>query len=213
MMDGNRWKAMDRRNDRQPASWRKARPSLAAVICACCFLGIAFHAATLRAQGTSSATNTTAGDFDAQRISPDTVLHCPAGTAEFRDQTFQLHGVRRLATLSNLSAVELRRRFHSLSRHLLPAWPQRSLHTGGLRSRRGHSTENLPLRRDPRCDCGRSGRIHRPRLHPDFMAAIHMTFAGPAAISISENIFWSRSPRLTRTIARSLRAAIVPHPG
>ena len=88
MMDGDRWEAMDRRNDRQPASWRKARPSLAAVICACCFLGIAFHAATLRAQGTSSATNKTVGDVDAQRISPDTVLHCPAGTAEFRDQTF-----------------------------------------------------------------------------------------------------------------------------
>ena len=44
MMDGDRWEAMDRRNDRQPASWRKARPSLAAVICACCFLGLAFQA-------------------------------------------------------------------------------------------------------------------------------------------------------------------------
>ena len=45
------------------------------------------------------------------------------------------------------------------------------------------------------------------------MAAIPMMFARPAAISISENIFWSRLPPSMRTIAPSPRAAIVPHPG
>ena len=36
----------------------------------------------------SSRKNKTADNVDAQRTSPDTVLHCPAGTAEFRDETF-----------------------------------------------------------------------------------------------------------------------------
>ncbi|MGA9956636.1 MAG: hypothetical protein WBQ06_00030, partial [Acidobacteriaceae bacterium] len=79
---------MDRRIDRQRAMWRKARPSLAAVICASCLIGLALSGETLLAQTIASETPKTASDVDAQRISPDTVLHCPAGTAEFRDQTF-----------------------------------------------------------------------------------------------------------------------------
>ena len=52
-------------------------------------------------------------DVDAQRISPDTVLHCPAGTAEFRDQTFHstvFGAVRhyRIFLPSNYDAVSTR---------------------------------------------------------------------------------------------------------
>lgn len=105
--------AMDRRIDRQRAMWRKARPSLAAVICASCLIGLALSGETLLAQTIASETPKTASDVDAQRISPDTVLHCPAGTAEFRDQTFDskvFGGQRhyRIFLPSNYDAVSTR---------------------------------------------------------------------------------------------------------
>jgi poly(3-hydroxybutyrate) depolymerase len=86
--DEDQWGVMDRYKDRQRALRRKARVPLAAAVLACCFIGVVFHPATLRAQISSPETTKTAGDVDAQRTSPDTVLHCPAGTAEFRDETF-----------------------------------------------------------------------------------------------------------------------------
>ena len=103
----------DRRNVRRNFLWRKARASCAAVVFACCFSGVVFHAATLRAQISSSEKNKTAGDVDAQRTSPDTVLHCPAGTAEFRDETFDskvFGGLRhyRIFLPTNYDAVSTR---------------------------------------------------------------------------------------------------------
>ena len=73
-------------NDLRKCAWEKPLATLAAVVVACCFMGAAFHAAELPAQ-TSEASKTT-GDVEEQRTSPDTVLRCPTGTAEFRDQTF-----------------------------------------------------------------------------------------------------------------------------
>ena len=113
MMEGNRWGAMDRRSDRQKAVWRKTFASLAAVVFACCFIGVTFHAVNLRAQTVSSETNKTAVDIDAQRTSPDTVLRCPAGTAEFRDETFDskvFSGLRhyRIFLPANYDAVSTR---------------------------------------------------------------------------------------------------------
>lgn len=113
MTDEDQWGAMDRRNVRRNFLWRKTRASLAAVIFACCFSGVVFHAATLRAQTSSSEKNKTAGDVDAQRTSPDTVLHCPAGTAEFRDETFDssiFGGLRhyRIFLPANYDAVSTR---------------------------------------------------------------------------------------------------------
>jgi pimeloyl-ACP methyl ester carboxylesterase len=88
LTSNDRWGAMDRRNDRQQEVWRKTWALHAAVVFACCFGGVAFHAVVLRAQTLFPEKTNTAGDVDAQRTSPDTVLHCPAGTAEFRDETF-----------------------------------------------------------------------------------------------------------------------------
>jgi len=78
---------MDRRKIRRSILWGKFWTSCATVVLACCFSGVAFHAVTLRAQ-TVPPNQTKTGDVEAQRTSPDTVLHCPAGTAEFRDETF-----------------------------------------------------------------------------------------------------------------------------
>ena len=58
--------------------------SLAVVVLACCFGAVA----SLRAQTASPEKTNLASETTAQRVSPDTVLHCPAGTAEFRDETF-----------------------------------------------------------------------------------------------------------------------------
>ena len=58
--------------------------SLAVVVLACCFGAVA----SLRAQIASPEKTNLASETTAQRVSPDTVLHCPAGTAEFRDETF-----------------------------------------------------------------------------------------------------------------------------
>ncbi len=79
---------MDRHNIRRRVVWRIIRASLAAVVFACCIGIVIFHAASLRAQNVPSVNAKTAGDIEAQRTSPDTVLHCAAGTAEFRDETF-----------------------------------------------------------------------------------------------------------------------------
>ena len=79
---------MDRRNVCRRIVWSATQASLAPLILAWCFGGVVFYAATLRAQTVSSEKARTAGDVEAHRTSPDTVLHCPAGTAEFRDETF-----------------------------------------------------------------------------------------------------------------------------
>ncbi len=80
---------------------------------ACCFNGVIFHAVTLRAQTASSEKVKADGDLEAKRTSPDTVLHCPAGTAEFRDETFDskvFGGLRhyRIFLPSNYDAVSTR---------------------------------------------------------------------------------------------------------
>ena len=58
--------------------------SLAVVVLACCFGAVV----SLRPQIASPEKTNLASETTAQRVSPDTVLHCPAGTAEFRDETF-----------------------------------------------------------------------------------------------------------------------------
>jgi enterochelin esterase-like enzyme len=76
-------------------SWRRACASLEAAALACC-CGAVFSIASLHAQAVSSAgvaqreaTSTAKpAALDEQRISPDTVLACPAGTAQLRDETF-----------------------------------------------------------------------------------------------------------------------------
>jgi enterochelin esterase-like enzyme len=78
---------MDRRNDRQSAMWRSIRVSLAAVSLAWWLSCDGYSGATVRGQNVASAANN-AANVEAQRTSPDTVLHCPAGAAEFRDETF-----------------------------------------------------------------------------------------------------------------------------
>lgn len=79
---------MDRRNVCRRILWSATQASLAPLILAWCFGGVVFHAATLRAQTVSPEKAGAAGDVEAQRTSRDTVLHCPAATAEFRDETF-----------------------------------------------------------------------------------------------------------------------------
>lgn len=64
------------------------RFSLGVVTLACWLSCIGFPKATLHAQTVSPKTVGIPADAEAQRTSPDTVLHCPAGTAEFRDETF-----------------------------------------------------------------------------------------------------------------------------
>jgi len=79
---------MDRCNVRRKNVWRNIWVSLAAIVFACCFSRVVFQATTLRGQNVSSQKAKSAGDVEMQRTSPDTVLRCPAGTAEFRDETF-----------------------------------------------------------------------------------------------------------------------------
>lgn len=91
---------MDRRNVGQMFLRQKPRASLARSVLACCFGGVVLSVAGLHAQTalsteikgptghaiSSSAIKPT--DVDARRTSPDTVLHCPADTAQLRDETF-----------------------------------------------------------------------------------------------------------------------------
>ena len=57
------------------------------MVFACWLACVGFPGATLRAQ-VAFPHQAETGEIEAQRTSPDTVLRCPAGTAEFRDQTF-----------------------------------------------------------------------------------------------------------------------------
>ena len=79
---------------------QKILASVSTAILACCCIFVLFSVVTLRGQtvsskeikgSTGSARSSSSAepvDAEAQRTSPDTVLQCPPGTAEFRDETF-----------------------------------------------------------------------------------------------------------------------------
>jgi poly(3-hydroxybutyrate) depolymerase len=76
---------MNKRSTGRRIAGRKAGAIVSAILFACSLFGAIYLALPLHAQAATSPAQT---PTDAQRISPDTVLQCPAGTAEFRDETF-----------------------------------------------------------------------------------------------------------------------------
>lgn len=212
MIDEHQWGAMDRRNDRQRAGWRKTRASLAAVTLACCFIGVVVHAATLGAQTVLSEKTKTAGDADAQRTSPDTVLHCPAGTAEFRDETFDskvFGGLRhyRIFSPANYDSVSTR---YPVIYYLHGHSDRYTLEDYD------HGEDTVPkicrfVATHAVIVVGVDGYVARD--YTDFTAATPTMFARLVGTSISENIFWNRLPPWMRTTAPLHRAAIARRRG
>ena len=83
-MDEDRCRNMDRRSDCR----RTSREKYSCVTRRCGSCVLLRCVVSLRPQIASPEKTNLASETTAQRVSPDTVLHCPAGTAEFRDETF-----------------------------------------------------------------------------------------------------------------------------